>query len=399
MKKAKIMSLLLALGMTAALLGGCGSSDAETTPAESTEQEETSAEDTSAEDTSAEEETSAEATESEEATESYDYSAGLTEDGLFEGVTALDYVTLPKYDGIDLTGDIPELSEETLQEQVDNLLQQYVTYEEPSTEIEVRDGDKVNIDYVGSVDGVEFEGGNTNGEGTDVIIGKTSYIDDFLEQLIGHKPGETFDVEVTFPDPYENNPDLSGKDAVFVTTINNVQAQIVPELTDEFVAENLSSASPNFKTAEDVLTYMRDNNAQNYLSEYLYANSTIDEIPAEISTFHENYMINYYESAAAQYGIDLETYLVYFAGVSSTEELLANSAAEIEKAAALSLICQAIAEEQSIAATDEEVANYFNELGYSDYSSIIDDYGDGFVKMSVLNTLAQNFVLEHAVRE
>ena len=67
---------------------------------------------------------------------------------------------------------------------------------------------------------MEFEGGSTNGAGTEVTIGVTSYIDNFLEQLIGHKPGETFDIKVTFPDPYERNSELSGKDAVFTVTIN-----------------------------------------------------------------------------------------------------------------------------------------------------------------------------------
>lgn len=82
---------------------------------------------------------------------------------------------------------------------------------------EVKDGDSVNIDYVGSIDGEEFDGGNTNGEGTTVTIGQTEYIDDFLEQLIGHKPGETFDVNVTFPEDYGQEA-LNGKDAVFKTT-------------------------------------------------------------------------------------------------------------------------------------------------------------------------------------
>lgn len=85
----------------------------------------------------------------------------------------------------------------------------------------VKDGDTVNIDFVGSVDGVEFEGGNTNGAGTDLIIGSHSYIDDFEDQLIGHHPGETVEVNVTFPENY-GKESLNGKDAIFKVTINGI---------------------------------------------------------------------------------------------------------------------------------------------------------------------------------
>lgn len=86
----------------------------------------------------------------------------------------------------------------------------------------VEDGNTVNIDYVGFVDGVEFEGGSTRGQGTDLVIGSGSYIDDFEEQLIGAHPGDEVDVYATFPDPYNNNPDLSGKEALFEVTINGI---------------------------------------------------------------------------------------------------------------------------------------------------------------------------------
>lgn len=86
----------------------------------------------------------------------------------------------------------------------------------------VENGDTVNIDYVGSVDGVEFDGGNTQGMGTDLVIGSGSYIDDFEEQLIGAHPGDTVEANVTFPDPYKNNTDLSGKEAVFTVTVNGI---------------------------------------------------------------------------------------------------------------------------------------------------------------------------------
>lgn len=85
----------------------------------------------------------------------------------------------------------------------------------------VEDGDTVNIDYVGSVDGVEFSGGNTQGYGADLTIGSGMYIDDFEEQLIGAHPGDTVNVVVTFPENYGVD-ELNGKEAVFETVINGI---------------------------------------------------------------------------------------------------------------------------------------------------------------------------------
>lgn len=89
------------------------------------------------------------------------------------------------------------------------------------TSLTVENGDTVNIDYVGSIDGVEFSGGNTNGYGTDLTIGSGSYIDDFEEQLIGAHPGDTVDVYATFPEDY-GKEELNGKEALFKVVINGI---------------------------------------------------------------------------------------------------------------------------------------------------------------------------------
>lgn len=85
----------------------------------------------------------------------------------------------------------------------------------------IENGDTVNIDYVGTVDGVEFDGGSTNGAGADLTIGSGRYIDDFEEQLIGSHPGDTVEVNVAFPEDY-GNEELNGKDAVFEVVINGI---------------------------------------------------------------------------------------------------------------------------------------------------------------------------------
>ena len=87
--------------------------------------------------------------------------------------------------------------------------------------LEVKDGDTVNIDYVGKIDDVAFDGGSTDGNGTDLVIGSGSYIDNFEEQLIGAHPEDKVEVKVTFPDDYQAT-DLAGKEAVFDVTVNGI---------------------------------------------------------------------------------------------------------------------------------------------------------------------------------
>ena len=83
-------------------------------------------------------------------------------------------------------------------------------------------GDKVNIDYTGYMDGEKFEGGSTEGQGTDLVLGSGSYIDGFEDGVVGHKVGETFDLNLKFPDDYKLNIELAGKDVTFEVTLNGV---------------------------------------------------------------------------------------------------------------------------------------------------------------------------------
>ena len=393
MKKTKALSLILAAAMTASLMTGCSSSNTASTAESSTE--ETTAEETT---TAADSESAAEETTA--ADMSFDFSAGLTDAGMFDGVTALDFAVLPTYNGIEIAPEDYQVDDETLQTQIDSMMANYASPEQIKDR-EVADGDTVNIDYVGSVDGVEFDGGSTNGAGTSVTIGVTSYIDDFLEQLIGHQPGETFNVEDTFPDEYPQNTDLQGKDAVFVTTINYIEGDsVTPELTDAFVAENFQE-STGASTVEELRTYVHDNlqksNVYNAVIAFLKENTEITEIPAAVSDFQANTLANQYKAAATQYGLDLETYLSYVAGASTIEEAVNANQESLDESAKLSLIFQAIAEDAKLTVSDDDIAAYFENLGFSDSSAMIDYYGKGFVTMSVLDQKVQDLLLDSAV--
>lgn len=379
-KSVKAVSLALALVLTAAALGGCGKEDDASSGAEASG--------------------TSDASEVNSEYLSYNYSEDLTDEGFWKDVRALDYVTLPNYKGIEIPAEIQQVSDEELQEQIDSMLEDYTTTRQV-TDREVEDGDTVNIDYVGSVDGVEFDGGSTGGNGTSVTIGVTNYIDDFLEQLIGHMPGETINVEVTFPEDY-GKEELNGKDAVFVTTINYISEDVVPELTDAFVQENLQEYN-GWSTAEEARNGMRDNmrkSAENtYLWDTILEGATVSEIPEILMDNKEKSMLKYYATSASQYGVGLDTYLAYFMQISSAEELLESRRDDLEAAAKDSLVRQALFEDMGLSASDEDVDAYFKDvLLVTDYTEYSDYYGMPYIRMMVMTEKMTNAISEQAVR-
>ena len=219
--------------------------------------------------------------------EAFDYSDGLDENGYWSGIKALDYVTLPEdFGSIALKENDLTPTEDELQQQVDNLLNQY-TSSQPVTGRAAQSGDVANIDYTGTVDGVAFTGGTATGY--DLTLGSGSFIDGFEDQIIGHNVGDTFDVTVTFPDGYGDSTDaegntitLSGKEAVFSVTLNAITQSVVPTLTDEWVETNFA-ASDDLHTADALRQYFDSalyaNNLDNAVMDYLLTNSTFKEVP------------------------------------------------------------------------------------------------------------------------
>jgi trigger factor len=332
---------------------------------------------------------------------SFSYSDGIDEKGFWQGVTALDYVELYDYDSFAIPSDIHTISDEAVQSEIDTILAAYSTSEE-ITDREVEDGDTVNIDYVGSVDGVEFDGGSTDGAGSEVTIGETSFIDDFLEQLIGHSPGETFDINVTFPEDYgEDN--LNGKDAVFVTTVNSIVQTITPELTDTFVADDLSSEYGWTTIAEmkaGLYADLQKEAIQSYIQDYITNDVEVESVPDMILQYEENAMTSYYQDSADSYSMELEEFLSSYVGVSSLEELIESNSESNLQSAKYSLVLQAIAEDANITVSTEDIGNYFKEaMDTEDYSEYEESYGLPYLMQITLDNSVMSYLEEHAVLE
>ncbi len=337
-----------------------------------------------------ESETDAEEESSEAETEAFDYSEGYDEKGFFEGVKALDYVTLLDYSSMELSDEaIP--SDEDVQTQIDQTLSSYTTTNQiTDTDRLIEDGDTVNIDYVGSIDGVEFEGGSTEGNGTTVTIGVTNYIDGFLDQLIGHAPGENFDINVTFPEDYGKD-ELNGKDAVFNITINYIEETVTPEFDDDFIAENL----PDYESAEDYRQSIYDKlykqNLYNELFQYVVENSEVKDVPDSVVDTVYNERYQYYSSIAAMYGVDMTTFL-------SANGLDEDSFREMCKTYASNyLVLQAVMENEGWE-MDADTAKESLDFTDEDYEKAVGVYGEPYVLFAastdyVLGKLSENVTL------
>ncbi len=392
----KLTSVLLALALCAALAGCANGASSASGSASGSEAQSASA---SASASQAE----SDSAEAAETPADWGLSDGLSEDGTYEGVDVLEYVTLPEdYAAIPVPAENCTASDEEVQEQVDTILANYAEAEH-LTDVAVKDGDTVNIDYVGSVDGEEFDGGSTNGAGTDVVAGAANYIDDFLTQIIGHKPGETFDVNVTFPDPYENNPDLAGKDAVFETTINYVHGETVtPELTDEFVAENLKEAN-GWSTVDEMRAEIAEALATSKKSDYVWSyvldNAEVSEIPQAVTDYENTHMLASYRANAAMYGISFEDMLTMM-GYDSEDALIEASADTIAEQARQGMVFQAVSVREGMEITKDDVLDYFETTaGVTEdlYDQMAEVYGEPYLKLMTRVYLAQEFLLEHSV--
>lgn len=333
----------------------------------------------------------------------FNYSAALDENGYFTGVRALDYVTLPAdYKALSVSAADVQVTDDELQTNLDYILSQFAETEQ-DTESTIQNGDRVNIDYVGSVDGIEFTGGNTNGQGTTVTAGSTQYVDDFLTQIIGHKPGETFDVVVTFPDGYDDSTDangdpikLAGQEAVFSVTINYIAKSVTPELTDEFISKNIDpkygSTVEEFK--DTVRKDVADANLEKYVTNYLTQNSVYaDELPEAVTEYSSMMVLNYYCGYASAKNQTLTQFIQENLDADSIQALLDSNKEAIDNQAKRFLLYQALAEDQGLDCTDDDVKAYFEDLGNTDYSDYQNFYGTNYLRMNAVGDKAFNNIL------
>ena len=326
------------------------------------------------------------------------FSEGLDENGFWMNINVLDYVELFNYQAMPIPAEVHTITQQDVQEIVDSILSDHSVpqqvYDRP-----VEFGDTINIDFVGSIDGAEFEGGSTGGRGMHVTIGVTEFIGDFLEQLMGHLPGTVVNVEVPFPDDYWE-PSLAGYDALFVTTINYIAGDnVLPELTDEFVAQtffflNISTVDELYHEIE---VSLRNNAVQQYIFEYVTTQVVVNYIPDKVLRHYQRLLMQEFMNEAMQSGMELEDMLAWF-GYEGKEDLLDAHREGIETDAKMSLIMQAIAVDAGIVATVQDVTDFFvEEFGTDDFSMFEEIYGLPWLKQFIRTQMIIEFITERVV--
>ena len=329
--------------------------------------------------------------------QNFTYSDGLDANGYRTGITAQDYVTLP-----DNVAALPikkadvTPSDSDVQARIDSLLSQYSTTQ-AVTGRAAQNGDTVNIDYAGTVDGVAFTGGTY--QGYDLTLGSGSFITGFEDQIVGHNTGDTFDVTVTFPDGYDastdsdgNTVELSGKEAVFRVTVNSISEPVTPELTDEWV-DSTFGTSDDVHTVEALRNYfsdaLYDQNLEDAIMDSLLDNAAFKDLPSEVPDYYACMFLNYYYQLASYYSSDLDT-IAQAQGYTDANAMLGASDSVITHLAKQDLLYQAIAESQGIEPTQEQL-----DAAAASYSG--SSYGDNFVHQTALQTAVMEWLKTNAV--
>lgn len=364
--------LVLALCMTAAVTGCSSDKD-----------------DTKQEDTNKKEDSSAAA------------DLGLAKDTRIVSVSADEmgkYITMGDYKGIDVKLEIEEVTDDQIQSTIDNTLNSNAV-ESTDDQAEVKEGDIVNIDFVGKKDGEAFDGGT--GEDYDLTIGSGSFIEGFEEGLIGAKKGDMKELALTFPESYPSE-DLAGQDVIFEVTVNYIKT--LPELTDEWVKENTEYDTVD-AYKEGVRAELESSNesaAQSTATNTAW-NQVLDA--SEIKEFPQEDI----DKAIAEYERSLQSYAdqqemttdEFLEAQGMTKEDFDKQAQEYAEYKVKQLLAaQAVMDAEELTLADDEIQTVINEMvtnfGVDDISALTDQYGKDSVIESVALTRINEFVLDNA---
>ena len=282
------------------------------------------------------------------------------------GINAADYVELPA-DYASLTVEVEpaaEVSDEEVESKINEVRESKRELQEVDGRTTVEEGDIVNIDYVGRIDGEEFAGGSDTGY--DLTIGSGSFIDGFESGLIGHEVGETVTLDLTFPENYSDTT-KAGVAAEFDVTINSIQEYNIPELTHEFVAElgimdefgNVIGSVDEFRTY--VRNYLIESNESQYtqrleeaIKSALAEKSTFkQEVPSAMVERVTESMVQELTTYAMQYGLDLGT-LMQLAYGSTQEGYLDDIRAMAKESVQRVIILKAIGDKEKLVMTDDK---------------------------------------------
>ena len=305
--------------------------------------------------------------------------------------------------------DTSTVSEEDIeaeyQDAIESLLLSYPNYvkDESRDGTQIVSGDTVNIDYVGKLDGVAFDGGTDSDY--DLTIGSGTFIEDFENGLIGKTVGTTVDISTRFPDDYKS-VDLAGKTTVFTITINYVGKK--SETADDAYMERLSEGA--YKTLEayrdaikeDLIAEAKENyenEVYDSILEQMVDNSEFKSVLQEDIDYFKNDMIEYYKSYAQYYGGELEDVVSMF-GYETYDEFLKYVNQSSERYVKEYMVLQEITKRESLTPSEEEytkrVSEYMASSSFSTVAEFEEYYSKDYLNYCIENDLAMEYLVECA---
>ena len=269
----------------------------------------------------------------------------------------------------------------------------------------VAEGDTVNLDYSGSVDGVKFAGGTA--EAQTLKIGSHTFIPGFEEQMVGMNIGEEKDLEVTFPEEYHAK-ELAGKKAVFHVKVNGITETQLPALDDDFAKDisefdTLDEYKADVRAKLEAQAAERDNNAfTNAVIEKVMENATV-EIPEAMVERQIDSMVRNFEARLAQQGLKLADFIKY---MGQDEKSFRNQYREqAEKSVRANLVLEAVENAENFEATEEEIdaeiAKFAGQVG-QDVENLKKNLTEGdreYFKADVIRDKAVKFLCDNAKAE
>ena len=322
-------------------------------------------------------------------------------DGLtFKAVITVEpEVEIKDYKGIEFTPMSPEVTDEDIDEEIKKVQKRnsrLITVEDRAAE----NDDIAVIDFKGILDGEAFEGGTA--ENYSLTLGSGSFIPGFEEQVVGHKAGEEFTIDVTFPEDYQAE-ELKGKAVQFEIKLHEVKTHELPEVDDEFVKD-----VSEFDTVDEYKAGLRtkleeskktsaENDKENQIAEKL-----TELLEAEVpEAMYENMLdtlVDEFAMNLRSQGLDLNTYMQY---TGLTEERLRDTYRDrAEAQVKIRLALRKIAELEGLKASDEDVEAKYNELAETykvDAARVKAAFGPRYIACDIESERAMNFVKENAV--
>ena len=317
-----------------------------------------------------------------------------------------DDIKITQYKGVEI--DEVEKASEITDDDVDAYIQSMQESKAEVTEITdraVEDGDTVSIDFVGKMNGEEFEGGSA--QDYSLTIGSGVFIEGFEESVIGHKAGETYDWNGKFPEDY-GNAEMAGKDVVFTITVNAITKEDVPELNDKFV----KSVSEKSKTVKEYKKEVKELLQKDAETSYEYSietavwekvmdNTEVKKYPKkEMNATKENW-IKQYQTAAEYYQMEYETFIEEQMGM-TVEDFEKRIDTAVKETLKEQMAVEAIADKEKIKLDDKmykkELKNIVSDYGYENVDALKEAVEEKDLKKEALKNIVKEKVAESCIQ-